>query len=223
MQPTRPTTVVLADGHAIVREGLAALCAVGGIEVLAQCRDDAEAIESIEKLHPDFAILDLRPPGIGNAEIIRRLRESGSRVILIVLSAVRSEDAVMEALRAGADAYLLKDGPWRHVAEALSYVRDGGVYLSPLLGGAAFFVKAEGGRPAGPLAALSHRETQVLRQLVKGMRAKEIAEALDISPKTVDTYRASLMRKLEVRDVVGLVRFAISHNLISAKPEDESE
>ena len=122
----------------------------------------------------------------------------------------------MAALRDGVDAYLLKDGPSRHLLDAITFVRDGGIYVSPLLRGAGLFARAEANPPAeDPLALLSRREMEVLSYLVNGMRARDIAERLDISPKTVSTYRASLMRKLNVHDLVGLVKFAIERNVTS--------
>ena len=124
----------------------------------------------------------------------------------------------MEALRAGADGYLLKDGPSRHLLEAIQFINEGGVYVSPLLRGAGLFARAER-RPEDPMALLSPREIEVFTQLVNGARAKDIAERLEISPKTVDTYRASLMRKLKVNDLVGLVKFAIERNLTTTSLE----
>ena len=111
MQESRETTVVLADDHAIVREGIAALCAANGMQILGQCSEGAAAVEMIAALKPDFAILDLNMPGISGIEVIRRLRASGCAAKLLILSISREEATVMEALRAGADAYLLKDGP----------------------------------------------------------------------------------------------------------------
>jgi DNA-binding NarL/FixJ family response regulator len=133
----------------------------------------------------------------------------------MILSINRDPNTVTEALRSGADAYLLKDGPARHLLDAIHYIQDGGVYVTPLLRGAAMFTSP--GKAAGPdpLAALSQREYEVFTQLVNGVRPKDIARLLDISPKTVDTYRASLMRKLNVRDLVELVKFAIERNLTS--------
>jgi DNA-binding NarL/FixJ family response regulator len=122
-------------------------------------------------------------------------------------------------LRAGADAYLLKDGPSRHLLDAISFVRDGGVYVSPLLRGAGLFTGAQSAPAENPLASLSPRETEVFSYLVSGLRAKDIADLLEISPKTVDTYRASLMRKLNVHDLVGLVKFAIERNLTNTSAQ----
>ena len=112
--------------------------------------------------------------------------------------------------------YLLKDGPSRHLLDAISFVRDGGIYVSPLLRAAGLFARAKANPSAeDPLALLSRREMEVLSYLVNGMRARDIAERLEISPKTVDTYRASLMRKLNVHDLVALVKFAIERNITS--------
>ena len=207
------TTVVLADDHAIVREGFASLCEASGMRVLGQCADGDSAIEMILTTEPDFAILDLHMPGMTGIEAIRRLRNAGCASKLMILSISREDKTVIEALRAGADAYLLKDGPARHLLDAISFVRDGGQYVSPLLKGAGLFTKPDAAVSDDPLASLSPREMEVFSYLVKGMRAKDIAELLHISPKTVDTYRATLMRKLNVHDIVGLVKFAIERNL----------
>jgi DNA-binding NarL/FixJ family response regulator len=207
------TTVILADDHNIVREGIAALCATHGLRILGQCSDGPAALEMISSLQPDFAILDLQMPGMTGIEVVRKLRHDGCKAKLMILSILREEGTVMEALHAGADAYLLKDGPSRHLLDAISYVRDGGVYVTPLLRGAALFAKAEKTRTDDPLGTLSPREAEVFSYLVNGLRAKDIADLLEISPKTVDTYRASLMRKLNVHDLVGLVKFAIQRNL----------
>src|ERR1035441_4892673 len=203
MQEPAATTVVLADDHAIVREGIAALCTSHGLRVLGEVADGGAAVEMITALKPDFAILDLHMPGVTGIETIRRLRIAGCTVKLIILSISREESMVLEALHAGADAYLLKDGPSRHLMDAINFVRDGGIYVSPLLRGAGLFAKEEKSGPQDPLAALSPREMEVFSYLVSGLRAKDIAELLEISPKTVDTYRASLMRKLNVHDLVG--------------------
>ena len=212
------TTVVLADDHAIVREGIAALCASHGMRVLGQAADGGAAVEMITALTPDFAILDQHMPGVTGIEAIRRLRTAGCAVKLIILSISREEGTVLEALRAGADAYLLKDGPGRHMMDAINFVRDGGIYVSPMLRGAGLFSKDQKSRPQDPLATLSPREMEVFSYLVSGLRAKDIADLLEISPKTVDTYRASLMRKLNVHDLVGLVKFAIERNLTTTSP-----
>ena len=219
MPESLETTVVLADDHNIVREGIAALCSREGLRVLGQCSDGAQAVEMITALKPDFALLDMNMPVLTGVEVIRKLRAAGCVTKLVILSISRQDSTVTEAIRAGADAYLLKDGPSRHLLDAFNFVRDGGVYVSPLLRGAGFFTQGDGRRDADPLASLSPREMEVFSLLVNGRRAKDIADLLEISPKTVDTYRASLMRKLNVHDLVGLVKFAIERNLTSTSAE----
>ncbi len=215
MDESESISVVLADDHAIVREGFAALCVSKGMRVIGQAGDGREALDMVRALRPDFAILDLHMPEMSGSEVARRLRAGGYTAKLMILSISREETAVREALRSGADAYLLKDGPARHLVEAIQYVREGGVYISPLLRGAAILT-GNGSETGDPMSSLSPREIEVFTQLVNGIRAKDIAERLEISPKTVDTYRASLMRKLNIHDLAGLVKFAIQRNLTSA-------
>lgn len=215
MSENQGITVVLADDHAMVREGIAAVCTSYGFEIVGQCSDGISAVQLVLEKRPAFAFLDLHMPGMTGVEAVHKLRQAGCTTKLIILSISREDGLVTEALRAGADGYLLKDGPSRHLVDAINFVRDGGVYVSPLLRGAALFAKAERNAAEDPMTALSPREMEVFSYLVNGLRAKDIAELLDISPKTVDTYRAGLMRKLNVHDLVGLVKFAIERNLTS--------
>ena len=219
MEAVPETTIVLADDHNIVREGFALVCSDNGLRVLDQCADGRAAFEMINSLRPDFALLDLQMPLMTGVEVIRKLRAAGSTTKLMILSIVRDEATVREALHAGADAYLLKDGPSRHLIDAINYIRDGGQYISPLLKGAGMLPKGDEKRQTDLLSTLSPREMEVFSYLVNGMRAKDIADLLNISPKTVDTYRASLMRKLNVHDLVGLVKFAIERNLTTTSAQ----
>jgi DNA-binding NarL/FixJ family response regulator len=208
---TTPLTLILADDHGIVREGVAAFCkARPDVSLLGQCSDGQEAVDMILARNPDFAVLDLDMPKLTGLEVIRCVREAGSRTRLIVLSINRDQTIIQELFRSGADGYVLKDGPSRHIFDAINYVRDGGQYLTPLLRRESADKKEA--KP-DPLASLSKREYEVFSLLVDGVRPKDIARSLEISPKTVDTYRANIMRKLEIDSVAGLVRFAIQRNL----------
>jgi DNA-binding NarL/FixJ family response regulator len=216
-------TAVLADDHNIVREGLAALCSLHGIRVLGQCADGRAAVDTIGSLHPDVAVLDMNMPVFDGVEVVRRLRGQGCPSRLIILSISCDAATLRDALRAGADAYLLKDSPSHDLIEAIQCVRDGGIYISPLLRRSGILMAGDQPPTDDPLAALSPREVEVFSHLVNGLRAKDIAELLNISPKTVDTYRASLMRKLNVRDLVGLVKFAIGCKLTSTSANGRQE
>jgi DNA-binding NarL/FixJ family response regulator len=216
MNKAQPISLILADDHGIVREGLAALCeAQPEFSVVGQCSDGVAALEMIQSLKPDFAVLDLQMPKMTGVQVVKRVRDLRLGTRMIILSVSRDENMVMEALHAGADAYLLKDGPGRHLHDAINYIREGGVYVTPLLQGARLFTEGHKTEAKDPLSCLSRREHEVFSYLVNGLRAKDIADLLGISPKTVDTYRASLMRKLNVHDLVGLVKFAIERNLTS--------
>jgi DNA-binding NarL/FixJ family response regulator len=216
-QQTKTISIVLADDHSIVREGLAAFCeAQPQLHIAGQCADGLAAVELIRSIAPDFAIIDLHMPKLHGLEVIRKVREANIPSKLVVLSISRDEKMVLEALRAGADGYLLKDGPARHLLDAISYIQDGGKYISPLLR-RDYLLEAPRKAPTeDPLGSLSRREYEVFSFLVDGMRPKDIAKLLDISPKTVDTYRSNIMRKLGIHDLVGLVKFAIHRNLTSA-------
>jgi two-component system response regulator NreC len=211
METTKPVTLVLADDHGILREGIAAFCnSRPELKILGQSSDGAEAVELILSLKPDFAVLDLNMPKLTGLEVIRRVRQAKSETKLIVLSISRDENVIRELFRSGASGYLLKDGPARHLFDAINYVQDGGQYLTPLIRRESIDNKRE---RKDPLALLSKREYEVFSFLIDGMRPKDIAKILEISPKTVDTYRANIMRKLEVDGIAGLVRFAIQRNL----------
>jgi two-component system, NarL family, response regulator NreC len=134
----------------------------------------------------------------------------------VVLSTRHDRKTVMEALRSGVHAFLLKSAPWTQLMEAFEQVLDGGIYISPDIELHKFFDSTGQGSSSDPLESLSAREHQVFSLLIEGLRNKEIAQRLALSPKTVDTYRASLMRKLDIRDIAGLVKFAIRWDLTTA-------
>lgn len=210
MSPESGTTVVLADDHPLTREAFAALCRKHGMTVLGQAGDGLTALELIGAAQPEFAILDLEMPGLKGPEVVRKLRAFGSKAKFIILTISKEGAEVVDALKAGADAYLLKDGTEQQFLDAIRDVKDGGVYITPQIAGA---IARSNTASEDPLKLLSPREIEVFTQLVAGVRPKDIAELLGISPKTVDTYRASLMRKLKVHDLVGLVKFAIERGL----------
>ena len=213
MPDTRPISVVFADDHEVIREALVALYSSNPeLRVVGQCSDGVSALEMIQTLSPDVAIIDLEMPNLHGLELIRKLRQPRHPTKLVVLSMSRDEETASEALRAGADGYLPKDSPPRHVLAAIHHIMDGGVYISPLL--PSDILSSERNRDtANPLRLLSVREKQVFNYLVRGIRPKQIGSFLNISPKTVDTYRASILRKLGVKSVIELVKFAMKWKL----------
>ncbi len=209
-------SILLADDLTLVREGLAALCdAQPHFKVMGQCSEGVVALRIIETQKPDIAVLDLNLPDLFALEIARRVKEARLPTRIVVLSTRKDRKTVVEALRAGVNAFLLKSGPSNQLLEAFDQILDGGIYVSPSLELDKIFSPSTKNSPEDPLESLSAREYQVFTLLVDGIRAKEIAARLELSPKTVDTYRASLMRKLDIHDVAGLVKFAIHRELIS--------
>jgi DNA-binding NarL/FixJ family response regulator len=227
MDEPKQITFIVADDHAIVREGIVAFCqSRPDLKIIGECSSGLEAVDLILNLKPDFAVIDLNMQDLSGLEVIRRVRAAKSPTKLLVLSVNRDENIIRDLFRAGANGYLLKDGPARHLFDAIRFVLDGGQYLTPLIQRGMVeavasqpHTGANGSSAAGdavsqdPLALLSKREYEVFSYLVEGKRPKDIARILQISPKTVDTYRANVMRKLEIEGVAGLVRFAIERNI----------
>ncbi|MBV8898199.1 MAG: response regulator transcription factor [Acidobacteriaceae bacterium] len=209
----RPTDVLIADELTLVREGLAALCtSLGGYRVVAQVGSAAAALAEIERLQPAIALLDLGLSDLAATEVIRKVRDKCLRTRCAVFSVRKDRKTVLEVLRTGACGFLLKTSTAEQMADALTQFCQGGIYVSPQIEVMSLLCE-NGGDGQDPLDLLSSREFQVFSLLVEGVRAKEIAARLSLSPKTVDTYRSSLMRKLDIHDVAGLVKYAIKRDL----------
>ena len=208
-------TVALADDFILLREGLAAICELSGIyHVAAQCADGRSALEALREIQPDIAVVDFKLPGLSALEILSELQRQFSRTKVVVMADQRDRKIVVEVLRAGGRGVLLESDTSREVLLAFEQVASGGIYLSPAFSLSEVFAWQEpAADDADPLDRLSSREYQVFSLLVEGVRAKDIAARLNLSPKTVDTYRASLMKKLDIRHVAGLVRFAMDREL----------
>ena len=215
----RPVDVLIADELTLVREGLAALCnSITGFRVVAQAGTASGALSEIQRLEPAVALLDLGLSDLAATEVIRRVRDEGLRTRCAVFSIRKDRKTVLEVLRTGACGYLLKSSTAEQMADALIQFTQGGIYVSPQIEVMSLFGDNNGrNETADPLDSLSSREFQVFTLLVEGIRAKEIAARLNLSPKTVDTYRSSLMRKLDIHDVAGLVKFAIKRDLADLK------
>ena len=211
---SRCVNVLLADELTLVREGLASLCnSLQGFRVVAQVGTATAALAEIQRLHPHIALLDLSLSDLAATEVIRRVRDLGLPTRCAVLSTRKDRKTVLEVLRTGACGYLLKSSNSDQMAEALSQFTQGGIYVSPQIEVMSLFGEGGTRQHVDPIESLSSREFQVFSLLVEGVRAKEIAARLALSPKTVDTYRSSLMRKLDIHDVAGLVKFAIKRDL----------
>ncbi len=209
------TRLVVASEQTLFLEGLASLCnAIQQFEVVGKAATGQQALEQLEALKPEIALIDLELTDMLALEVIKRAMASHLTTRCAVFSARKDRKTVMDALRSGACGFVLKNATKQQLDEALKNLMEGGIYVSPQIELASLVYEGQQHqRTADPLDSLSSREYQVFSLLVEGVRAKEIAARLTLSPKTVDTYRASLMRKLEIHDVAGLVKFAMQRNL----------
>lgn len=224
LQPHRQVTylvkkprVLLVDDHALVRAGIRALLENGElVEVVGEAGDGHEALALIEKLRPEVVLLDLTMPGLSGFEVLKITSEKFPKVHMIVLSVHAEEEYAFQALRAGAAGYLPKSAASAELRLAIEHVVSGKKYLSPTIEQRAAF---ELGRniPEGPmpLSELTPRQREVLTLIAEGHSTKDIARALNISSKTVETHRAQLMDRLDIHDVASLVRYAIKMGLVS--------
>jgi DNA-binding NarL/FixJ family response regulator len=218
IQPRR-TELLIADELTLMREGLTALCnSIPGYTVVSQVGSAITALAEIERLQPDVALLDWNLADLAATEVIRRVRTLNLRTRCAIFSQRKDKKTVLEVLRTGACGFLLKTATYEQMTEALSQFSTGGIYVSPQIEVMSLFGEPNSrSQVEDPIESLSSREYQVFTLLVEGIRAKEIAARLQLSPKTVDTYRSSLMRKLDIHDVAGLVKFAIRRDLADLK------
>jgi DNA-binding NarL/FixJ family response regulator len=205
--------VLLADDHAMMRDGLQALLqAAPDIEVAGSAGNGREALRLAAELHPDVVVMDITMPDMNGIEALGLLREKHPQIRVLMLSMHSSSEHVHRAFNAGAAGYLLKESAGEEIVSAIRAVHAGRPYMSRALA-ALERRAAPRSDDGGPLASLSSRERQVLQLVVEGHSSSEIAALLHLSPKSVDTYRSRLMKKLGIEDITGLVKFAIQHGL----------
>ncbi|MFQ5417688.1 MAG: response regulator [Myxococcota bacterium] len=209
-------SVLVADDHSIVREGVRRLIeAESDIDLCAEAADGREVLRQVEKHRPNVVILDISMPRLSGLETLERVRIDHPDVKTILLSVHADPRMIQNAVTLGADGYVLKNARASEILSAIRAVTRGGSYFSPPV---AREIVAQIRKPRAatdqPFSLLSTREREVLHRIAEGMSAKEIASDLSISPKTVEAHRTSLMRKLGVRKATELVRYALRHGLI---------
>jgi DNA-binding NarL/FixJ family response regulator len=212
-----PIRVLVADDHAIVRTGIRhVLESEPGFVVVAEASTGPEALELAESLRPDVAVLDITMPGISGLHVAAQLRERTPETQVLILSMHDNTEYVLESLRAGVHGYLLKDTAATELRGAIRAVRRGESFFSPPIAGRLSAVlRGEASTSASDaLAQLTSRERQVLLGIAQGHTNREIGAQLGISPRTVESHRENLMRKLGVRTVAGLTRLALEAGLV---------
>lgn len=213
---TKQTKVLLADDHGVLRDGLrSVLEAQPDITVIGEAANGQDAVRLVAELKPDVAIFDIMMPELNGIEAARRVRRQQPSVEVIILSMHMADDHVLGALRAGARGYVLKEAASEEVIEAVQAVRAGRRYVSSQILDIIDTVLLQEQPAPDPLTGLTAREREILQLLVEGKTNAEIGQLLSLSAKTVHTYRYRLMEKLDIRDLAGLVKFAIRHGLIS--------
>ena len=208
--------VLIADDHGVVAEGLRFVVeAQADMEVIACIQDSREAVRRSIEMRPDVVLIDHAMPLLNGSEATHLIRERCPETRVIVLSMYSNRVHVLGALRAGATGYVVKKSAAKEVVEAIRAVYKGERYLSKELADSVIDEVVDKTGLKGPLERLSSRERQVLQMLAEGHAVAHIAATLSLSPKTVETYRARMMEKLDIHDFATLVKFAIQHGITS--------
>ena len=216
LQPNQKISLLFVEELTLYREGLTILFdSSPDFDLLGSACSGLGIVDLLVKQPADLGLIDLHLTDIHAFEVVRRARALGVETRLMLLASRADPRTATEAIRGGAQGLVLKSCTSAQLAEACYQVMSGAVFIDPRVELAQTLTNVVRKDPADPLEALSSREHQVFSLLIEGIRAKEIAARLAVSPKTVDTYRASLMRKLNIHDVAGLVKYAIQRQLIS--------
>ncbi|HVA69620.1 MAG TPA: response regulator transcription factor [Candidatus Binataceae bacterium] len=210
-----PISVLLVDDHAIVREGLRRLLEdYPEIKVVGEATDGNEALRMVRQLKPDVVLMDLSMPGLDGLEVTKRIVDEGLESRVLILTMHANEHYAVRLLRAGAHGFAGKGIASEELAEAIGKVSRGRRYLPAALMDAVPLSYGSKVGGASPLETLSDREFQVLKLLTDGLSGSEIGEKLHLSVKTIDTYRARLLAKLDLSSTAELIRFALRHGVV---------
>ena len=216
---SKPVRVLLADDHKLVRAGFRAMLnSLADVEIIGETGDGREALELIQRDRPDVALLDITMPSLTGLEVAKRVANQIENVRVIILSMHTSEDYIARAVRAGVSGYLLKNADPVELELAIRAAMNGEMYLSPAVSKQLVEDYARRMRQEGaPEEQLTTRQREILQLIAEGKATKDIASGLNLSIKTVETHRKDLMARLGIRDVPGLVRYAIRAGIIKAE------
>jgi DNA-binding NarL/FixJ family response regulator len=211
--------LLLADDHAMLRDGLRTILNDAGFEVVGEASDGQEAVRLGQTLGADVAVLDISMPFLNGIDAAREILKSSPKTKIIILTMYTEERYVLAGLRAGIVGYVLKSKAASLLVQAIHAVCKGEVYLCPAISKVvAEAYLANNDAPADPL---SIRERQVLQLIAEGKNTKEIGNILGVSAKTAESHRANIMRKLEIHELAGLVRYAVREGLVQDAPRDQ--
>jgi DNA-binding NarL/FixJ family response regulator len=210
-----PYTVVLADDHAMFREGIKKIIErIENVSIIGEVNDGLELLELLKKSRPNLVILDISMPNLRGLEAIREIKKSHPKVKILVLTMHKKKEFIRQALRDGADGFLLKEDSSSELIRAVQAVKKGETFLSHLLSGALVDLAISEEKTE----LLTPRERAVLKLLAEGKKTQEIADVLFISVYTVRRHRYNIMEKLNIKSLADLVKYAISQNYILEQP-----
>ena len=210
------TRIVVVDDHRLVRAGIVALLEdIPEVQVVGQASDGIQALKTVAELKPDVLILDLAMPEMSGLEVLARIHESHPRVKVIILSMHDSAEHVHRALKQGASGYLLKDVLPDELVLAIDAITQGRTWLSSAISKTVIDGYLGRNGDEASLPQLTERQNQVLKMIAEGHSTKQISGHLNLSAKTIETYRAQIMEKLDIHDIAGLVRYAIRQGIVS--------
>lgn len=210
-------TIVIADDHEIVRQGLRSLLETApDFQVIGEADNGLETVQLVERLQPEVLIVDIMMPGLNGLEVTRQVKQRFPQTQIIILSMRTNEAYVLEALRNGAAGYVLKAGSTAELIQAVYEVTAGRRYLSPLLSERAIEAYVQKARETlpDPYETLTNREREVLQLAAEGRTTPEIASLLSISPLTAMTHRNNMMRKLSLHTQADLIRYALQRGIL---------
>ena len=211
------TTIVIADDHQIMREGLRSLLEKqANLAIIGEASNGRECVELARKLKPDLVLMDIAMPDLNGIEATRQVRQEAPGVKVLALSMHSDRRFASGMLAAGASGYLLKDSAFQELSQAIATVLEGRIYLSPDITGVLMedYVQRLTEEPT-PFSVLRPREREVLQAMAEGQSSREIAEALHVSVKTVETHRQNIMNTLDIHSVAELTKYAVREGLTS--------
>jgi len=211
------TTIVIADDHQIMREGLRSLLEKqANLAIIGEASNGRECVELARKLKPDLVLMDIAMPDLNGIEATRQVRQEAPGVKVLALSMHSDRRFASGMLAAGASGYLLKDSAFQELSQAIATVLEGRIYLSPDITGVLMedYVQRLTEEPT-PFSVLRPREREVLQAMAEGQSTREIAEALHVSVKTVETHRQNIMNTLDIHSVAELTKYAVREGLTS--------
>lgn len=212
-----PVRVLLADDHALVRAGIRALLtALPAVEVVGEVADGREAVRMIARAQPHVVLMDIMMPGLNGLDATARIVKEFPAVRVVMLSMNATEEYVLQAMRAGARGYLLKNVEPSELAQAIAAVARGETYLTAAVSKHVIAAYVQRTGAANSLERLTPRQREILQLVAEGHTTKEIASALTLSVKTIEMHRAQLMEALDIHDIAGLVRYAIRMGIVSS-------